>query len=484
MAGSSVTRIAVPLVLAVTAGLVATPAPASADGPLAEVAVALTGTDSAACGTPSIPCRTVNHAVGRVAAGGTVRIGPGWYDENVIIPDGLAVSLIGAGMDVTVLNGHQRATVVDSWDGGALEVADLSIVNGVGEGTRDGGGITSAAPLTVRQVRLWHNASEFGGGIAAYATTRVSDSIISGNTARSGGGGIFAQFHRLTLERSTVGGNRAGVAGGGVYALFAATRITDATITGNAAGTSASGILVAHGDLRLRHVTVASNQGPAAVVTSGDPNRSHDITASLFTGNAGGDCVLTHSPGMAPADHNVSADGSCGRQVAAADIDLRPVAEADTGPTPTHVLGVASTVRGSIPVGDPLCDGTDQHGQSRRSSLAGGCDPGAYQSAPVPFNAIPPQLSGLDSPIDPYGSVGSATPGVWPFQRNLGYAFQWQRCHHSEPVCVSIPEATGRTYRVTEADAGSRLRVRVTATSAAGISQPAYSAITESIGYG
>ncbi|GIJ10874.1 hypothetical protein ACFFMR_17545 [Micromonospora andamanensis] len=458
MAGSSVPRIAVPLVVAVTVGLVATPAPASADGPLAEVSVALTGTDSAACGTPTIPCRTVNHAVGRVAGGGTVRIGPGWYDENVIIPDGLAVSLIGAGMDVTVLNGHKRATVVDSWDGG---------------------GITSAAPLTVRQVRLWHNASEFGGGIAAYATIRV----ISGNAARSGGGGILAQFHALTLERSTVGGNRAVVAGG-VYALFAATRITDATITGNAAGTSASGILVAHGDLRLRHVTVASNQGSAAVVTSGDPNRSHDITASLFTDNAAGDCVLTHSPDMDPADHNVSADGSCGRQVAAADIDLRPVAEADTGPTPTHVLGVASTVRGSIPVGDPLCDGTDQHGQSRRSSLAGGCDPGAYQSAPVPFNAIPPQLSGLDSPIDPYGSVGSATPEVWPFQRNLGYAFQWQRCHHSEPVCVSIPEATDRTYRVTDTDAGSRLRVRVIATSAAGISQPAYSAITESIGHG
>ncbi|MEV4714516.1 hypothetical protein [Micromonospora sp. NPDC049374] len=480
----SVTRITVALVVAVAAGLTAAPAPASADEPLAEVAVALTGTDSAACGAPAVPCRTINHAVGRVASGGTVRIGPGWYDENVIIPDGLAVSLIGAGMDVTVLNGHKRATVIDSWDGGALEVADLSIVNGVGEGALDGGGITSAAPLTVRQVRLWHNAAEFGGGIAAHATTRVSGSIISGNTARSGGGGIFSRLHGLTLEKSTVSGNRAAVAGGGVYAVFASTRITDSTITGNTAGTSASGILVAHGDLRLRHATVAGNQGPAALLTSGDPNRSHDITASLFTGNAGGDCAFTHSPVIDPADHNVSADGSCGRQVAAADIDLHPEAEADTGTTPTHALGVASTIRGSIPAGDPLCDGTDQHGQNRRPSLAGGCDPGAYQSPPVPFNAIPPQLSGLDSPIDPYGSVGSATPGVWPFQRNLVYAFQWQRCHHSQPVCVSIPDATSRTYRVAETDAGSRLRVRVIATSATGISQPAYSAITESIGYG
>ncbi|MBQ1049097.1 hypothetical protein KBX50_11570 [Micromonospora sp. C51] len=477
------TRITVSLVMAVAAGLPATPASASADGPLAEVAVALTGTDSAECGIPAVHCRTVSHAVGRVTSGGTVRIGPGWYDENVIIPDGLAVSLIGAGMDITVLNGHQRATVVNSWDGGALEVADLSIVNGVGAGALDGGGITSAGSLTVRQVRLWHNAGEVGGGIAAYATTKVSGSIISGNSARSGGGGIFSRFHGLTLERSTVGGNRA-VAGGGIYAAFSATRITDSTITDNTAGTGASGILVAHGDLRLRHTTVAGNQGPAALVTSGDPNHAHDITASLFTGNAGGDCVLIHSPVIDLADHNVSADGSCGRQVAAVDIDLRPVAELAPGTTPTHALGVASTIRGSIPAGDPLCDGTDQHGQHRRSSLAGGCDPGAYQSAPVPFNAIPPQLSGLESPIDPYGSWGSATPGVWPFQRNLVYAFQWQRCHHSEPVCVSIPDAAGRTYRVTEADAGSRLRVRVVATSATGISQPAYSAITEPIGYG
>ncbi|GIJ30939.1 hypothetical protein SAMN05216284_10390 [Micromonospora sediminimaris] len=484
MAGMSGTPITVSLVVAVAAGLPAMPAPTYADGLLAEVAVTLSGTDSAECGASAAPCRTVSHAVGRVASGGTVRIGPGWYDENIIVPDGLAVSLIGAGMDVTVLNGRQRATVVDSWDGGALEVADLSIVNGVGEGALDGGGITSAAPLTVRQVRLWHNAGEVGGGIAAYATTKVSGSIISGNSARSGGGGIFSRFHGLTLERSTVGGNRAAVAGGGIYAIFSATRITDSTITGNMAGTSASGVLVAHGDVRLRHTTVAGNQGPAALVTSGDPKHAHDITASLFTGNAGGDCVLMHSPAIDLANHNVSADGSCGRQVAAVDIDLRPVAELATGTTPIHLLGVASTIRGSIPAGDPLCDGTDQHGQNRRSSLAGGCDPGAYQSAPVPFNAIPPQLGGLDSPIDPYGSVGSATPGVWPFQRNLVYAFQWQRCHHSEPVCVSIPDAVGRTYRVTEADAGSRLRVRVVATSATGISQPAYSAITEPIGYG
>ncbi|GIJ81437.1 hypothetical protein [Micromonospora phaseoli] len=484
MAGVSLIRIPVPLVLAVVATLAVPPAPASADGPLAEVAVALSGTDSADCGASTGPCRTVAHAVGRVTSGGTVRIGPGWYDENVTIPWGLSVSLIGAGMDTTILNGSQRDMVINSWQGDALHVAELSIVNGVGGGDRDGGGITSIGPLTVRQVRLWHNAGGSGGGIAAFATARVSESIIAGNTARSDGGGIFSSLFGLIVEKSTVAGNRAAVSGGGVYALFSATQIADSTITGNAAGTHASGIFVVHSGLRLRHATVADNQGPAALMTFGDPHQSAHITASLFTGNAGGDCTLAHSPVIDMADQNVSADGSCGRRVAAADVDLRPLAEPDTGTTPTHPLGLASTIRGSIPAGDPLCDGTDQHGQTRRSFLAGGCDPGAYQSAPVPFNAIPPQLSGLDSPIDPYLAVGTATAGTWPFQRNLRYAFQWERCDHAEPVCAPIPGATSRTYRVTDTDAGSRLRVRVTATSAAGISQPAYSAFTVPIGYG
>lgn len=48
-------------------------------------------------------------------------------------------------------------------------------------------------------------------------------------------------------------------------------------------------------------------------------------------------------------------------------IDLRPLADGDFGTTPTRALGAASTIRGGIPAGDPLCGGTDERGQTRGS---------------------------------------------------------------------------------------------------------------------
>jgi hypothetical protein len=485
MVGVPVIRFLGAVTLAVSAALVALPVPAAADGPLDEVAVALSGVDSGGCGAASDPCRSVGHAVGRVAHGGTVRVGPGWYAENVTIPAGLAVTVAGAGMDATVLNGRQLGTVVDSWDGATLGLVDRSIVNGIGDGVFHGGGVTSTGPLTVRRVRLWHNAGGAGGGIAAYGVTRVSESVIAGNTSRSSGGGIFSLHSILTVEKSAISDNDADAMGGGVYALFAAARIEDSTIAGNSAGGPGSGIIVVQGGLWLRHSTVAGNRGPdAAVVTTGEPAHPHDITGSLFADNTGGDCAPAYPPAIEPDDHNVSADGSCGRPVPDTDIDLQPLANGDFGTTPTRALGAASTIRGGIPAGDPLCEGTDQRGQTRRGVLYGGCDPGAYQSAPVPFHSTPPVLSGLDDPIVIFLSVGTATAGTWLFQRNLVYAFGWERCRYDEPVCVPIPGATARTYRVTDADAGHRLRVRVTATSAAGISQPAYSAISSAVSYG
>jgi hypothetical protein len=124
-------------VAVILGGIVAAPARAAVSP---EAAVATTGVDIGSCESAA-PCRTISYAIGRVGPGGTVRIAAGWYAENVIIPDH-GVNLVGAGMDVTVLNGRQRDTVVTANGAGALGVADLTIVNGVGPHLYTGGGIT------------------------------------------------------------------------------------------------------------------------------------------------------------------------------------------------------------------------------------------------------------------------------------------------------------------------------------------------------
>jgi hypothetical protein len=61
----------------------------------------------------------------------------------------------------------------------------------------------------------------------------------------------------------------------------------------------------------------------------------------------------------------------------------------------------------------------------------------------------------------------SANHGTWTWAPTA-YRYQWLRCSRTGGRCTEIRKATHTTYRVTKRDAGHRLRLRVTATNAAG----------------
>ena len=61
----------------------------------------------------------------------------------------------------------------------------------------------------------------------------------------------------------------------------------------------------------------------------------------------------------------------------------------------------------------------------------------------------------------------SARHGTWTWSPT-GYRYQWLRCSAHGGRCAPIKKATHATYRVARKDAGHRLRLRVTATNAAG----------------
>lgn len=63
------------------------------------------------------------------------------------------------------------------------------------------------------------------------------------------------------------------------------------------------------------------------------------------------------------------------------------------------------------------------------------------------------------------GAALQALPGTWSDATSFAYA--WQRCD-AAGTCVAVPGATQQTYTVTAADAGSTLRVVVTAANAVG----------------
>jgi hypothetical protein len=81
----------------------------------------------------------------------------------------------------------------------------------------------------------------------------------------------------------------------------------------------------------------------------------------------------------------------------------------------------------------------------------------------APVESGQPTLSGLAA----VGATLTADPGSWT-GTGISYAYQWQRCDTSGVTCTSISGATSKTYVLKAADAGSTVRVQVTATNSSG----------------
>jgi hypothetical protein len=80
-----------------------------------------------------------------------------------------------------------------------------------------------------------------------------------------------------------------------------------------------------------------------------------------------------------------------------------------------------------------------------------------------PVNTAPPTISGTAQQSQ---TLTGAT-GTWAGSPT-NFAYQWQRCDPVGLACVNVTNATGPTYGVGAGDAGSGLRLAVTATNAVG----------------
>jgi hypothetical protein len=92
----------------------------------------------------------------------------------------------------------------------------------------------------------------------------------------------------------------------------------------------------------------------------------------------------------------------------------------------------------------------------------------AAQSAP-PNNTAEPVISGRAE----QGATLSASRGSWSGTGSITYAYEWVRCgadggRPDGGDCTIVSGADERQHRLTRADVGSRMRVRVTATNADG----------------
>jgi len=255
-----------------------------------------------------------------------------------------------------------------------VSISGLTIANGKLSGFASGGGISNngTGTVTVTNSTISGNTAKNGGGIFnnTSAALTITNSTISGNTANGNGpgegdgGGISIPTNcTVTLTNSTISGNSAKQGGGISINVNNTVTLTNSTISGNSARQFGGGISTALGGVNVRNTLIAVNTAAtwpdfSGALTSQGYNLIGNTSGTTITGSTTGN-QLNVNPGLGPLQNN-------------------------GGPTFTHALLSGST---AIEGGNSSGSNTDQRGLARpvdspvinNATGGDGSDIGAYE---------------------------------------------------------------------------------------------------------
>jgi hypothetical protein len=265
---------------------------------------------------------------------------------------------------------------------GAALTIDNSTVSGnsvTGDAmTMASGGIDSTGALTISNSVISGNTANLYGGIYSGAgSLTITNSSITGNTANSMHGGIHAAtVVTSSITGSTISGNSAASWHGGVYNSGNMT-ISNSTISGNSARNG--GIAHDNNTLSIVNSTITNNTGTNGAGGIHKFGGTVNVTNSIVAGNtgtSGNNCNATLTSG----GYNLESAAECGftgtGDIQNGTASLGALAS-NGGDTQTHSLQSGSD---AIDAGD--CNGgavtTDQRGTARPQGSA--CDIGAFET--------------------------------------------------------------------------------------------------------
>ncbi len=250
----------------------------------------------------------------------------------------------------------------------------------------NGGGIDTTGSLTIADSIFVSNTVGFrGGGINNYlGTLTIAGSSFISNTAKLYGGGLANDGGPTTVSASTFRDNYADNYGGAVEDTGSLTLI-NSTVSGNRAKTNGGGLYWATaGGFTLLNDTFFNN---SAGVQGGNIYASGTYTAALGLKNtivAAGSPNNCDSP-IVSQGHNLESANTCGWTAAGDQINTNPQLGSlrnNGGTTWTHALLVGSPAidRGT----NSGCPVADQRGVSRpidgNRDGSAVCDIGAYEA--------------------------------------------------------------------------------------------------------
>jgi hypothetical protein len=338
------------------------------------------------------------------------------------------ITMVGNGSTIRRAPSAPAFRILTIGDTGSLRLLNTTVTGGraVGgasynsSGGNGGAMYVAGGLLTLTNTIISGNSARIGGGVDAYnGNIRITHSIISGNTgsgvtalysnlavinsaiSNNAGSGIFdaspeGGLGSITVTSSTISGNlKAGLSGGESGRL----KITNSTISGNdqgIAGGSGEGL-----DLELTHSTVTGNARAGVFVNAGSYGSSITFARSLISGNGGREVFIEkskYSTSLVTANHfNVFGHSGKARVTGFApgptDIVPRQLLNAVLNPTLANNGGFTRTH--ALVTGSPAIDavlnvcpppGIDQRRVPRPQDgdRDGGavCDTGAFEFRP------------------------------------------------------------------------------------------------------
>src|SRR5215212_2030143 len=188
------------------------------------------------------------------------------------ITDGAGLTIDGGSTNITI-SGANQVRVFEVGSDAKLTLSNLAVADGAVSDS--GGAILNRGTLEVSNSTLSGNSARFGfgggGGIFnEVGTVSVINSTISGNSATgegSGGwgGGILNSGGTLEVIKSTLSGNSSegnSGTGGGIYNQSGTATVSNSTISGNRSSTYAGGIFNGGDTVSLINSTISDNSSP------------------------------------------------------------------------------------------------------------------------------------------------------------------------------------------------------------------------------
>lgn len=303
---------------------------------------------------------SLRAAISAAASGDTIEFSSSiTYPATITLTSGQlnidkSLTIVGPGASELTIDGDNTYEIfhIFSYSSGlTVSISGLTIADG-NAGAGQGGGVYSNT-----------------GAEGQNNTLTLTDCAVTGNSASSGGGGIFNQGGVLTLTDSTVSDNSdsGSNSGGGIYSTYGTVTLINSTVSGNSdsGSTGAGGIYNQAGTLTIDDSTISDN------------------SASGFYGGGGGifSTPVTGSGGTTPStltitDSTVSGNSASGDHGGGGGIynaGTATIAESTiSGNSATSGGGIFNTSPGTVTITNATISGNSDNSSGRGGGIYNG----------------------------------------------------------------------------------------------------------------